>query len=63
MLVRAQTVRENTPVNANHPEWLDWPSEKITRNLNEYAEKHDTTLDPALAEAQTRVLLENCEWE
>ena len=38
---------------AARPEWLDWPSNKITRNLNEYADKLDTTLAPALAEAQT----------
>lgn len=63
MFTDAKDDLQPPPAGPVHLDWLDWPSEQITRNLNEYANKHDTTLDPALAEAQTRVLLENCEWE
>ncbi len=63
MLVRAQGDPDQLSDGPSRPEWLDWSAEEITSNLNEYASKHDTRLDSALAEAQTRMLSENCEWE
>ena len=63
MPVHAQDDPDQPPSDPSRPEWLDWSAEEITRNLNEYASQHDTSLDPALAEAQNRMLLENCEWE
>ena len=63
MLIHAQDAPDQPPSDPSRPEWLDWSAEEITRNLNEYASQHDTSLDPALAETQTRMLLENCEWE
>lgn len=63
MPVHAQDDPRQPPGDPSRPEWLDWSAEEMTRNLNEYASEHDTSLDPALAEAQTRMLLENCEWE
>ena len=63
MLIHAQDAPDQPPSDPNRPEWLDWSAEEVTRNLNEYASQHDTSLDSALAEAQTRMLLENCEWE
>ena len=63
MVTVANDDLQQPPNGPTRPEWLDWPSDEMTRNLNEYADKHDTTLDPALAKAQARALLENCEWE
>lgn len=63
MLVNAQDGAHEPSGGPSRPEWLDWSAEEITRNLDEYASEHDTSIDPALAEAQTRMLLENCEWE
>ena len=43
----------------SRPEWLDWPSEKITQVLNEVYSENDSILDPGLALLQSEAVRED----
>ena len=59
MLVHAQDNPDQPPSYPSRPEWLDWPSEKITQVLNEVYSEHDSTLDSGLALLQSEAVREN----
>ena len=59
MPVHAQDNPDQPPSNPSRPEWLDWPSEKITQVLNEVYSEHDSTLDPELALLQSEAVRED----
>ena len=50
---------DKMPSQPTRPEWLDWPSEKITRMLNEVYREQDSTLDPGLAKLQSEAVRED----
>lgn len=59
MLVHTQDDPDQPPSGPSRPEWLDWPSEKITQVLNEVYSEHDSTLDPGLALLQSEAVRED----
>lgn len=59
MLIHAQDAPDQPPGSPGRPEWLDWPSEKITQVLNDVYSEHDSTLDPGLALLQSGAVRED----
>lgn len=59
MLVHAEDDPDQPPSSPSRPEWLDWPSEKITQVLDEVHSEHDSTLDPGSAFLQPEAVRED----